>query len=461
MPQQIYKTTDSLALEKENTLSDNAQADMRERVKDFIQFADGKTKTRKNVFTELMDFVLDNAQWTGGELAEMEEDELDALVFNFSEEYVERYMARLFPRNPLRGVMEVGVKVFEKNEKQKDKFEDEILRIYKSEDLPATLLEQGTNFLVGGAACLYYPPNNITKRAEIFSLNPKNCYLGWKRNKLVQFAFEENIGNNKTKITYWDLDNFIVMTDETFKRDPNPYTFVPVSWIPNFPKPHSHEGRSKILSLFGLDREYNKNAVNFSKRIGDNSEPPLVLKSNSVDIDKIERGKKKKTKIGIDDDLYYMELKEGEEIINWLNKIAERIGSKTGIKGSSGDLRSGLSGKSVGLQMSDLMDLIGFMRVFWDRGFRELNNAILTYRFGFDIYSTDPVYQPFLTLDNADRIEQFAKMIEIGVMSRKDAIDELRSVENAEAELDEILVERKKFRDSQGDSNNNDNKNNN
>jgi hypothetical protein len=166
-----------------------------------------------------------------------------------------------------------------------------------------------------------------------------------------------------------------------------------------------------------------------------------------ADVSKIERGRKKKTRLGKGDDMKYLELGEGSEIINWLNLIEKRITNKNGIVHSSGALKTNTSGKSLSIQFSDMMDLIGFMRIAWDKAFREMNTAILSYKFKTDKYNTDPVYQPFLAQDNSDRIEQYAKMIENNLISHRDAIDELRGVENAEEKLNEILAEMKLFND--------------
>lgn len=432
-------------LEKQNSLS---PADTGEqRLNNFLSFAKTTTEKRKQIFDSLISFALESNQWFKDELDEKNDKDDRALVFNFSSEYVERYMARLFPRNAQTGIMDLGVKIHSTDKGSHEKQEKEIFDIYRKYDITSILLEQGLNFLAGGAACLYYPQDLITKRASIFSLDPRNVFLGWSKGELVQFAYREYIGDGNYNYTYWDLAVCVTKdgANGAVTTRKNQLGFIPFSWIPNFPKPHSHEGIPKTNILYELDREYNSQASNYSKRVAENTEPHLVVMSDSVDIKNVDRGKNKKTRLGSADDMKYLELKEGTEIVNWLDKIEKRISGKTGLINSAGEVKTHMSGTSLSYQYGDMMDLIGFMRIFWDKGIRQMNNAILTYKFGADDYQTDPVYQPFIQQDFAARVDQYEKMIKNDLITHLDAIDELRGVENAEEKLAEILAEKETF----------------
>jgi len=431
----------------ENSLNQPGKS-AKDKVKNFLKFSKSNKEERFSTFNTLMRFAIESEQWTNSELNLKDDDNDSALVFNFSQEYIERYMARLFPRNPHTGILEVGVQVRETDKTKNQNFEKEIIDIYYDSALADMLLEQGKNFLCGGSAVFYYPQDPITKRAQIYSINPAKCYLGWKNNKLVQFAFREYQSGDKYKTYYHDLAEHIIIDDvkDTIIVEKNNYDFLPAFWIPNNPRPHTHEGISKISLLKGLDRAYNRTASNFDKRIEENTDPHLLILSDLADVSKIERGRKKKTRLGAKDDMKYLELNEGDEIISWLNVIEKRITNKTGIVHSSGTLDSNASGKSLNFQFTDMMDLIGFMRIAWDKAFREMNTAILSYKFGLNKYNTDPVYQPFLVQDNQSRIEEYALMIESNLISHRDAIDELRGVENAEEKVNEILAEMKLFK---------------
>jgi len=415
----------------------------KKKIDDFIKLAKPATTKRRQTFDNLFSFALDGEQWTNSEDKDLDGDQ--PLTFNFSENYLDRYMARLFPRNPHTGVLEIGVKVYEDDKEKQNKLEKVILDFYKEQNLVSVILEQGINFLCGGVAVFYYPPDPITKKAQLISLDPKDCYLGWKGSKLVQFAYREYIGDNKYNIFYWDLAEFLFRDGKTEKIDriKNPYNFIPVSWMPNNPKPHKHEGRSKLESLYNLDRAYNFAATDFARRIKDNTDPHMVMMSDSVALQDIDRGRKKKTKLAKGDDMKYIEVKEGAEIINYLNLLEGKLKSKAGIIDSSGALKTHVSGVSLSFQYSDMMDLIGFMRIVWDGGFRDINKAVLSYAFNEEEYKTDPLYHPFINIDNKQRVEEYEIMLNNKIISHRDAIDELRGVESPDDKLKEIIAEDK------------------
>ena len=438
----LFFKTQEEQKKNENTANIFAKSS-KEKIDAFIKMAKPTTSARRRVFDNLMSFSLDGEQWTDSEVKDLDGDM--ELTFNYSENYLDRYMARLFPRNPHTGVFEIGVKVYEDDKQKQEKQELEILDFYKTQDLASVILEQGINFLCGGAAVFYYPPDPITKKAKLISLDPKDCYLGWKGNDLVQFAYREFIGDNKYNYYYWDLAEFLFLDGQTggIKQRKNEYDFIPVAWVPNNPKPHKHEGRSKLLSLYNLDRAYNFAATDFAKRIKDNTEPPLNIFSDNVKIDDVGRGRKKKTRLGKDDDMQYLELKEGSEIINYLSLIEDKIKSKAGIVDSSGAVNAQISGVSLSFQYSDMMDLIGFMRIAWDFAFRKMNNAVLAYSNGEDEYKSDPIYHAFLNIDSKQRVEEYEIMLNNKMISHHDAIDELRGVESPAEKIKEIIAEQK------------------
>ena len=421
--------------------------DIKQQVDDFISDKQKVTAARSNSFKSLFEFVLDSDQWADTEEKERKSDGLESLIFNFSSDYVDRYLARLFPRNQRTGVLEVGAKVY--NDK-KGELVSEIMSVYRKYYLPAILIEQGINFLIGGAACLYYPQNPTTKRAEIISLNPCNCSLAWEGDELVRFAHREKFTDGREEIIYIDKNIFVNIltkkdgTSEVGTVD-NKSGFIPVSWVPCFPKPHSKEGRSKILQLMDLDCEVNKQASNFSKRVDDNTVPHVNVFSDKAKKGTYERGRKKVSYLGKDDDVRQEEVSESNIVLEYLDFIDKRMRRKTGIVDIGGAIKAALSGVSLSFQFSEMMDLIGFMRVFWDKAFREMNNAILTYKFKVADYDTDPVYNPALAFDSKMKVEEYCLLLDKKLISRKDAITELRAVEDPDDVIAKIIIEDKMF----------------
>ena len=450
----LFTRTDSDSKPDENTLGKEYKS-AQKKLDDFIKLAKKNTSDRRHTFDSLIKFVIDGEQWTNAEVKDL--DGAMDLTFNFSEDYVDRYIARLFPRNPHTGVLEIGVKVYDK---EQEKLEKAIMNFYDKNKIVSVVLEQATNYLVGGSGVFYFPQDPIDGKAKLISLDPRYCYFGWKGCELVQFAYKDYVGDNNWDIFYWDLHEFLHFDSakNSYYSKLNPYNFIPVAWMPNKPKPHTHEGRSKLLSLYNLDRAYNFAATDYSRRVDDNTEPHLAVFSDNVSLENVGRGKKKKTKLGTNDDMKYLELQEGKEILDYLALLEAKIKTKAGIVDSAGSVKSGISGVSLSYQYSDMMDLIGFMRVIWDDGFRKMNKAILTYEYGEKDYRTDPVYHPFISLDNKQRVEEYVLMIQNKLISHRDAIDELRGVENAEEKVAEILAEAEKFAPPEPDGDDDDNK---
>lgn len=417
-----------------------------EELKTFLSTAGDVVTQRAGIFDENIKFVLDGEQWTESE--RLERLGKSMLTFNNCEDYVYRYLVKLFPFSST-GVLQIGVKVHENDKVKKEQYEGEILTSYRLNGLSRKVVEQGTNFLVGGAGCLYYPLDPLTGKVKIISLDPKTVYLGWSGDDIITFAFKEDIGDNKQRITLWTLSNcFIFEGDVLIRAYSHDFGFIPASWIPNYPKPHKHEGRSKIASLMDLDREFNFRASDYSNRVDNNTEPDRVIFSDKVgskDSEKFDRGKKQTHFLGKDDDMRYLELKEGPEVLGYLNKLDDKFRSKTGLVESAGAVKSAVSGVSISFQYSDMMDQIGFMRVFWDEAFVKMNRAILTYKFGQGEYDSEPVYSSALLFDTKQKVEEYKLMLDMGVISRFDAIEELRGAENAGEKITEILEENAKF----------------
>lgn len=423
-----------------------SKAEIKKQVEDFISDKSRNTQARKLIFNELFDFTFEDKQWTAQEKEDLIADGFNPLVLNFSSDFVDRYIARLFPRNQRTGILEVGVKCFDDKEGQNIK---KILGAYRRNYLPAILIEQGIDFLIGGAACIYYPYDPITKKAKIISLDPRNVSISFEGDQLVRFAHKETFVGGKEEIIYWDLENYIHILEDgrdiKIEVEDNKFDFIPVSWIPCAPRPHQYEGRSKILSLVALDKETNNNFANFSKRVKDNTIPHVNVFSEKNKTDGYTRGRKKVSYFGVNDDVRAEEFKESPEVLDYIRLLDARMRRKTGIVDIGAAIKSVVSGISLSFQFSEMMDLIGFMRVYWDKSFRELNNAILNYEIGKGDYDSDPIYNPVLAYDSRQKVDEYDVLLRDKLITRKDAIAELRAVEDPDQIIADIIEEDKLF----------------
>lgn len=440
-------------------------------VDDFISSATGATRKRTAQFEKYERFISDNDQW---DLSEQKLGDVPQLTFNQTEDYINTYLAKLFPRNTETGALEIGVKSKETDETKKEKYEKEIFATYEQNALPEILLEQGQNFLIGGDAALYYPRDPMTTKAKIISLDPTKCYLGWNGNKLEQFAFTDEISiaearknthdswlvrfirdtlkiaNEETerfrkteRITYWDEKYQIIKVGSQVTIRANADGFIPFSWIPNKPKPGSREGRSDGKSLYGLEKEYNFRTSDFAQRVKSNTQALLAtyseLDGTKMDRDKISSGI---LPLNQGDKAEFLHLTENAEALDYIGLIERKMDKKMAINDAvNGEIKSNVSSLAMMYYFSPMLDRIALKRVYWDQAFRNLNQAILFYAFGAGQYSTEPIYQPVMMLDTETKIKNTILLLENRLISHKDAIDIIRGTENAVKKFEEIKKE--------------------
>ncbi len=446
------------------------QEEAKNIVSDFIKETNSIRQERQDTFVKFEKFVIDGEQWYEDEKPEGDKP---VLTFNQSEDHYFTYLAKLFPRNSETGTLAIGVKV---EGEKKEEAEKEILETYKDNKLGSIVLEQAQNFFIGGTGCFYYPQDEISGKAKIISLDPTTVYLGWNGGQLSQFAFEDEISladtNNtkqnwlisaitklitgeteatrkfkKTKrITYWDNTCQIIAVGDDYKITKNENGFIPFSWIPNMPKAHRHEGIPETKKLYTLDKEFNQRASDFALRVKSNTKAVLAAFTDK-DMSKIDEEEISGIlPFGKDDRAEFLKLEENKELLDYLNLLSDRIGEKMAVNEAvKGAVKSNVSSLAMVYYFSPLMDRIGLKRIFWDEAFRELNKAILFYKFKSMEFKTEPIYEPVLLSDQSTKIDNVIKMIDSKLISHEDAIDQLRGSENAKVKVAEILEDVKKF----------------
>lgn len=447
-----------------------SQSDATLVVDTFISGAEANMKTRTSQFSKYEIFV-DGDQWETDQIPEGNDP---FLTFNKSEDYINTYLAKLFPKNPETGAMEVGVKCHETDKTKKEKYEKEILDTYEKCSLPALLMEQGKNFLIGGDACLYFPKDPLTNRAKIISIDPTSVYLGWNGDTLEQFAFVDKITlaeaekdthagwlvtaiktflnlENKPadrfkkvqRITYWDADFQIIKIDKTCEIRENTDHEIPVVWIPNNPKAHKHEGRSEIKSLYSLDQEINYRTSDFGKRVKENTDAVLAI-SSDLDSSKVTRESVRDGILAMakGDKAEFLKLEENKEVLDYTREINDRMDRKMAVNDAvNGQIKSNVSSLAMLYYFSPLLDRIGLKRVHWDNAFKKLNETILRYKFTDGNFKNSPVYAPIMVVDQQSKIENTILLLQNHLMTYKEAIDSLRGGENSVTVFEEIKKE--------------------
>lgn len=447
------------------------QGDAIQIVDSFLSIAKSMTTVRTSQFMKYEAFVDNGDQWDSDALPAGDDPKL---TFNKSEDYVGIYLAKLFPKNPETGALEVGAKSLEKDAAKKEAYEKEILDVYTNSELPSILLEQGKNFLQGGDGCLYFPKDPLTNSAVIISLDPTTVYLGWNGNKLEQFAFEDEISLseaeldtknnwivnaikeffhiNKTtldrfkkvkRITYWDNQFQIIKIDKHCEIRENTDGFIPFAWIPNNPKTHQHEGRSEVKGIYSLDQEVSYRTSDFGKRVKENTKALLAVYSD-LDSSKLERDTVRDGILALakGDNAEFLKLDENKEVLEYTKELHDRMDRKMAVNDAvNGQIKSNVSSLAMLYYFSPLLDRIGLKRVHWDAAFREMNQAILTYKFGKKKYHTTPVYAPIMTVDQESKVKNTIMLLENHLITYQEALDSLRGGENSVTAFENIKKE--------------------
>lgn len=449
------------------------QEEAKEIVEGLIKNSEELTKDRKTTFQKYETFVLDGEQWAGEEEPEGDDPKM---TFNQSEDFINTYQSKLFPRNAEKNILEIGASVKETDKTKKLQYEKEIFDTYRKNKIERTVIEQSQNYFIGGAGCFYFPQDPITKKAKIISLDPTTVYLGWSGSKLMQFAFEDEISlaeaekdrkrvwlidmiknflsdekeaskkfRKVKRFTYWDEDYQIVKVEDDYKIYTNENKLIPFAWIPNQPKTHRHEGTPEAKKLVAMEKEYNKRSSDFALRVKKNTKALLAVMSegNASDLKPNENGV---LPLGKDEDAKYLTLTENKELLDFLGNIEKKMASKMAVNDAvNGEIKSNVSSLSMVYYFSPLMDRIALKRIYWDEAFRELNHAILTYAFGTKDFDTDPIYQPVLLTDAETKIKNIVMLVQNHMMSIEDAIDKTQGMENAGEKLKEIIDELVKY----------------
>jgi hypothetical protein len=253
------------------------------------------------------------------------------------------------------------------------------------------------------------------------------------------------------RITYWDAKYQIIKVENTYSVRENTDGFIPFSWIPNKPKPHSHEGRSDGKTLFDLEKEYNFRTSDFAQRVKSNTKAVLAVYSER-DSSKLD----KEAMSGVmgmnqGDKAEFLHLTENKEALDYIDLIERKMDKKMAVNDAvNGEIKSNVSSLSMMYYFSPLLDRVGLKRVYWDQAFRELNAAILFYAFGRNEYRTQPVYQPVMMADTEAKINQTVLLLQNRLISHADAIDIIRGEENSVEKFNEIQEEFKKLSEIDG-----------
>lgn len=382
---------------------------------------------------------------------EKERIEPDSFIeTNYCEDYVEKYQSFLFPKNPRTLFFEVGVKSNNSDPNRRAKEEQDIIDVYRQTKFFSKLFDSTLDFLVAGCASFFFYPDTIDFKIE--KVDPREVVLITKEDELVAVVFRRLYSEGTKSIEQFfalDKENiFVYENNKMIKKISHRLGLIPFAFLADRKRPHSMEGRSLLPSLVGMDKQITETLTFFGLRVGDNTYPELAIFSDkNIKKGDIKVGRKKIHQLGKDDDARYLEKKESSEPLDYCNFLEKRLLQKTSIMYSSGVAKNMISGVSLSIQFNDMMEAIAKKRVPWNDFFANLNTAILRWKNkNLNDYSTTPIYHSPLPLDITTKIDDTIKLIDASLISRADAVDEVRAVDDPKKTLEEIDEENKKYK---------------
>lgn len=423
--------------------------------KNFASQNKNQMVSRQNVFKRLFGYF-EGDQFLSSEKEKILPDAF--LVTNYIEDYVGKYKSFLFPKNPRTQIFEVNVKSLSLDKNVASKYERQIMSTYRANNFFKKLRDQSLNFLIGGSSAFAFYPSKNKINFNIFSVDPTRTILSFFRDELQAVCFEEDFVDEKdVKVvfrTFLDSRFVIEYENDAEKRKwEHGLGIVPFAWVPDSPLPKKFEGRSLVQSLYFHDKQISETLTHFGRRVADNTDLELAIFSDKSITTKekkggvwVKRGRGETHHLGEKDDARFLEKPETNIPLEFIKFVEGRILAKTSIVSSAGMTKDNVSGYALSVQYNDMMDSVVDKRIPWDSAFRLLNRAILTWKFGVGgDYETDPVYHSPLPLDISQKITDTVILLDKGLISRFDAINELRAVDNPEQILKEIEEERKKY----------------
>jgi hypothetical protein len=442
-------------------------------IKSWLKNYESDRLSRFSRYTDRINFLLKDDQWDDDDIdSEKVYYEDERLVVNQVSEFIEFYISKLFPVDPLTNTVSVGVSVKNESPSNERKYEMEILKNYELNRLVKKLLEQAQNYLVGGNGSFYYPFDDGIHQTRLFSIDPTSVYgPEFDDMEIKSVAFVENIneevkksfftqmvdkmkgdsGLMSRKVTFIDKDEIVILeNDNVVDRQPNNLGFVPFSWLENRPIAHQHEGRSEVSdSDINLQKEYNKRLTNYGQRAKKNTRAKFALYTD-LEIDKVlsEKDGNDIFKLSPKDRAEYLMYAENQEILSYLSKIDNHLRRKRGMNDATdGILKSNVSGLSMAYSYAPLIDKIGLRRIEFDYFLKNFNKAILINCFG-DSASTvqsEPVYNSILSPDQDKKVERIVSMRSSNppLISIDKALDVLHGTEIAQNEKKKVELEQK------------------
>lgn len=309
-------------------------------------------------------------------------------------------------------------------------------------------------------------------RVRILPLNSSYCFPEFHphdKTRLLRFKMKYRFWGTTQEgtrqvFTYTELitEQYIeeYINDQLVDARPNPLGTIPVATAPNVMVSGSPWGLSDINDITTLNREYNEKATDVSDIVNYHAAPVTIMKGAKSS--QLEKGAKKIWGgLPKDADVFNLELGGGgvEAGLSYLEMIKKAMHELTGVpEGALGDVQpiSNTSGVALAIQYQPMMQRYNHKKMTYGRLFERVNELIIltialkepislqwtpeedeelkSYQQPFlDI--SDPIsfvtvvhWPPPLPVDKTVILNEILLKMQIGIMSKRDALEELGEV---------------------------------
>lgn len=309
-------------------------------------------------------------------------------------------------------------------------------------------------------------------RVRIIPLNASYCFPEFHphdKQRLLRFKLKYRFWGTTPEgtrqvFTYTELitDGFIeeYINDQLVDARPNPLGTIPIAFAPNMMVSGSPWGMSDITDITTLNREYNEKATDVSDIVNYHAAPVTIM--SGAKSSQLERGAKKMWGgLPPDAKVYNLELGGGGVAagISYLELIKKAMHELTGVpQGALGDVQpiSNTSGVALAIQYQPMMQRYNHKKMTYGRLLERVNEIALmtiaikepqslewspstneelkSYQQPF-LDVNDPLsfvtvihWPPPLPVDKTVVLNELMLKMQLGLVSKKDALEELGEV---------------------------------
>lgn len=309
-------------------------------------------------------------------------------------------------------------------------------------------------------------------RVRILPLNSSYCFPEWHphdKERLLRFKQKYRFWGTTPEgtrqvFTYTELltEGYIeeYINDQLIDSRPNPLGTIPVAHTPNVMVSGSPWGLSDINDILILNREYNEKATDVSDIVNYHAAPVTVM--TGAKSSQLEKGARKIWGgLPKDANVFNLELAGGgvEAGLKYLEMVKKAMHELTGVpEGALGDVQpiSNTSGVALAIQYQPMMQRYNHKKMTYGKLFRRINELVILtlavkeplalqwtpeqdeelkdYQQPF-LDVDDPIsfisvvhFPPPLPVDKTVVLNEILLKMQIGIMSKKDALEELGEV---------------------------------